>query len=106
MDGLQVLAAVDRGLARAEKEHGGMLKTGIIVCAMRHFDARIGYYHRRIAENFRYSSARELASHCSLEVARLAAEARRPGMTPGLAVDLAGPQGNFPPGHHTEAFNE
>ncbi len=106
MDGIQVLAAVDRGLARAEKEHGGLLKTGIIVCAMRHFDARIGYYHRRIAENFRYSSPRELASHCSLEVARLAAEARRRGMTRVVAFDHAGPEENFPPGHHTEAFNE
>lgn len=106
MDGLAVLAAVDRGLARAEREYGGRLKTGIIVCAMRHFDERIGYYHRRVRENFRYSSNRELASHCSLEVARLAAEARRRGMTRVVAFDLAGPEENFPPGHHTEAFNE
>jgi adenosine deaminase len=106
MDGLSVLGAVDRGLARAERELGGRFKSGIIVCAMRHFDERIGCYHRLVRQTFRYSSNRELASHCSLEVARLAAEARRRGMTRVVAFDLAGPEENFPPGHHTDAFNE
>ncbi|MBI3724689.1 adenosine deaminase family protein [bacterium] len=92
LDGLGVLQAVDRGLARAEKEHGGRLRTGIIVCAMRHYDERIGYYHRRVRESYRYSSARELASHCSLEVARLAAEARKRGLLRVVAFDLAGPE--------------
>jgi adenosine deaminase len=106
LDGIAVLAAVDRGLARAEKELEGRFRSGIIVCAMRNYDERIGYYHRRVREVYRYSSAKELASHCSLEVARLAAEARRRGMNRVVAFDLAGPEENYPPGDHTEAFNE
>jgi adenosine deaminase len=106
LDGLAVLQAVDRGLAKAEQEMKGRLQTGIIVCAMRHFDERIGYYHRRVRESYRYSTAKELASHCSLEVARLAAEARKRGLTRVVAFDLAGPEENFPPGHHRDAFNE
>ena len=106
LDGLAVLSAVDRGLAKAEREYGGRLMTGIIVCAMRHFDERIGFYHRRVRESYRYSTAKELASHCSLEVARLASEARKRGLTRVVAFDLAGPEENFPPGHHRDAFHE
>jgi adenosine deaminase len=106
LDGLAVLQAVDRGLARAEAEQKGRLRTGIIVCAMRHYDERIGYYHRRVRESYRYSTSRELASHCSLEVARLASEARKRGLSRVVAFDLAGPEENFPPGHHRDAFHE
>jgi len=102
--GMQVLEAVDRGLARAEAECN--IKTAIIVCAMRHYAEGIGYYHRRVREVYEYSTPKELASHCSLEIARLAVAAKKNGLPRVVAFDLAGPEANFPPSHHTLAFYE
>jgi adenosine deaminase len=104
LDGMGVLRAVNAGLARAELETG--IKATIIVCAMRHFSKDISYFHRKVREVYPFSTAKELASHCSLEVARLAVEARRLELKRVVAFDLAGPEANFPPSHHTKAFYE
>lgn len=105
-DGMEVLRAVDRGLARAEEETGGGITSTVIVCAMRHYAEEISHYHRSVRDVYRFSTAKELGSHCSLETARLAVEARRAGLERVVAFDLAGPEANFPPSHHTKAFYE
>ena len=76
------------------------------VKAMRHYAEDISYYHRKVREVSPYSTAKELGSHCSLETARLAVEARKCGLKRVVAFDLAGPEANFPPSHHTQAFYE
>jgi adenosine deaminase len=106
LNGMEVMKAVDRGLDRAEKETKGGIKSRIIVCAMRHYAEGISYYHRKVREVYPYSTAKELASHCSLETARLAVQARKAGLYRIVAFDLAGPEANFPPSHHTKAFYE
>jgi adenosine deaminase len=103
--GLDVIRAVDEGLARAERETGGRLLTGILICAMRNYHESIGDYHRRVRAVFPYATARELGSLCSLAAARLAVEAKREGVERVLGFDLAGAEANFPPSHHREAFS-
>src|SRR5205085_1687301 len=98
LDNLAVLRAVDAGLARAESDTKGKIRTAIIVCAMRNYHESIGWYYRRVRDVYRYSSAEELASHCSLEVARVAVEAKREGLTRVVGFDLAGPEDGYPPG--------
>lgn len=71
-----VLKAVYRGLARAEVDH--QIRTGIIVCALRHLDPDI-----------------------SVELAELAVSHRRHGV---VAVDLAAGEKGNPASLHAEAF--
>lgn len=104
LDGMSVMKAVDRGLERAENECGGKLRTAIIVCAMRHYAEGISFYHKKVRAVYPFSTAKELGSHCSLETARLAVEARKAGLKRVVAFDLAGAENNFPPSHHTKAF--
>lgn len=106
LDGMEVLRAVDRGLERAEKETEGGIRSTIIVCAMRHYSEDISFYHRKVRDVYPFSTAKELGSHCSLETARLAVEAKKQGLYRVVAFDLAGPEANFPPSHHTKAFYE
>ena len=86
MDGMAVMKAVNDGLERAERDTG--IKTGIIVCAMRHYAEEISFYHRKVRDVYPFSTAKELGSHCSLETARLAVMARKSGMNRVVAFDL------------------
>jgi adenosine deaminase len=104
LSGLDVLRAVDAGLARAEKESG--ILTAILVCAMRNYHESIGYYHRRVRTTFPYANERELGSQCSLAAARLAVDAKRQGVDRVVGFDLAGAEANYPPSHHREAFHQ
>jgi len=105
MDGIDVLRAVDRGLDRAEREHAGKLKTAIIVCALRNFDRSLSAYYRGFAAAHRYANDRELAPLVSTESARLTVAAYEAGLKRVLAFDLAGPEENYPPKHHRDAFH-
>jgi len=104
MSGLEVLRAVDAGLARAEQESGGAIDTGILVCAMRNYHESISHYHRRVRELFPYANERELGSNCSLAAARLAVDAKARGVERIVGFDLAGAEANYPPSHHRAAF--
>lgn len=104
LSGIEVIRAVDEGLARAEKETKGRVLTGILICAMRNYHESISDYHRRVRTVFPYATARELGSDCSLAAARLAVEAKRAGVERVVGFDLAGAEANFPPSHHRQAF--
>ncbi len=106
MDGLAVMQAVDRGLERAERETDGAIRTAIIVCAMRNFSREIGHYFRQVSDQYRYATSRELAAQTSLETARLTVKAAVSGLHRVVGFDLAGPEMNYPPKHHTHAFHE
>jgi len=105
LSGLEVIQAVSDGLERAERETGGKILTGILICAMRNYHESIGYFHRQLRKQFPYASHRELGSSCSLAAARLAAEAKRQGIHRVVGFDLAGAEADFPPSHHQEAFS-
>lgn len=71
----QVVAAVLKGLARAQKDFG--IRSGLIICAMRNMNV-------------------------SLEMAELAVDFRQRGV---VGFDLAGEEGGFPPKKHVDAFH-
>jgi adenosine deaminase len=71
----QVVAAVLKGLARAQRDFG--IRSGLIICAMRNMNV-------------------------SLEMAELAVDFRARGV---VGFDLAGEEGGFPPKKHVEAFH-
>jgi adenosine deaminase len=106
MDGRKVIACVDRGLDRAEKATGGNIVTGIVICAMRNFVKDMSNYHADISRLYQFSTTRELAQQVSLETARLAVACRQEGINRIVGFDLAGPEKNYPPHHHAEAFHE
>ncbi|MGE0711524.1 MAG: adenosine deaminase [Planctomycetota bacterium] len=105
LPGVEVLRAVDRGLARAEAETNKRVRAGILVCAMRNYHESISHYHRSVRALFPYASERELGSLCSLAAARLAVDAKRHGVTRVVGFDLAGAEANYPPSHHRDAFH-
>ena len=105
LSGVDVLRAVDAGLARAEREHGGRIRAAILVCALRNFHPSIGDYHRRVRALFPHATDRELGSFCSLAAARAAVEAKRAGVERVVGFDLAGAEASYPPSHHRDAFH-
>ena len=105
LSGLDVLRAVDAGLARAERDTKGGIQSVILVCAMRNYHESIGHYHRSVRATFPYANERELGSQCSLAAARLAVDAKAQGVSRVVGFDLAGAEANFPPHHHRAAFH-
>lgn len=105
LSGVDVLRAVDAGLARAERETGGRVQAVILVCALRNFHASIGDYHRKVRAVFPQATDRELGRLCSLDAARLAVAAKRAGVERIVGFDLAGAEASYPPSHHREAFH-
>lgn len=105
LSGIEVLQAVDDGLARAERETGGRILSGILVCALRNYAPEIGFLHRKVREAFPYAEPRELGAYCSLDASRLAVEAKRQGIERIVGFDLAGAESGFPPHHHRQAFH-
>ncbi len=105
LSGVDVLRAVDAGLARAERETGGRVQSAILVCAMRNFHESIGDYHRKVRAVFPHATDRELGSFCSLGAARLAVAAKEAGVERIVGFDLAGAEASYPPSHHREAFH-
>ena len=105
LSGVEVLKAVDEGLARAEAETNGRIKSAILVCAMRNYHESISDFHRKVRASFPYATQRELGGLCSLAAARLAVEAKRAGAERVVGFDLAGAEAHFPPSHHRDAFS-
>jgi adenosine deaminase len=105
LPGVEVIKAVDAGLAQAEKDTGRKIQTGILICAMRNYHESISDYHRKVRESFPYAESRELGSACSLEAARLAVEAKKAGVERVVGFDLAGAEADYPPSHHRAAFH-
>lgn len=113
-DVAQVLAAVDRGLDQARKEHeatdavkkGGEppFRYGIIACAMRMFTGGFSPYYRSLTSLLEQSPQQEIYGVASLSLARSVVEARDRLGLPVVGFDLAGAESGHPASDHVEAF--
>ena len=113
MDMKTVLASVDKGLERAQKEFnlrpqvksGGEppFNYGIIVSALRAFGPYSEYYANFI-NSLAYSDMKNIVGLCSLELARGAVKTRDELGVPIVALDLAGAEKGNPAKDHRSAF--
>ena len=110
----RILAAVDRGLERARRQHAASeavksgavppFRYGIIACAMRMFTAGFAPYFRTLLATLEHTPAKEVYGVASLALARSVVEVRdRPGL-PIVAFDLAGSEAGYPAQDHEAAF--
>jgi len=99
----EVVKAVDRGLARAEKDSG--IIGNIILCAMRIFNKNMSPYHRKIADFFSIFSSKQLAQEVARNTAILAINGRkRDKLYRVVGFDIAGPEKGFHAKNFAEAF--
>jgi len=110
----QVIAAVDRGLARAQREH--LVKPdvasgrepefhyGIVACAMRMFTPGFSRYHEALFAVLDEWSENDVYGIASLSLARAVVAARDRHGLPIVGFDLAGAEAGHPASHHVEAF--
>ncbi len=110
----QVIAAVDRGLARAQREHAARPEVasgrepgfhyGIIACAMRMFTPGFSRYHEALFAVLDEWNENDVYGIASLSLARAVVAARDRYGLPIVGFDLAGAEAGHPPSHHVEAF--
>jgi len=111
----EVLAAVDRGLARARREHeasdgvrdGGEppFRFGIIVCAMRMFTPGFSPWYAQLCGVLQEARSRQVFGIASLELARAAVSCRDRLGIPIVGFDLAGQEDGYPAHDHVEAYD-
>jgi len=110
----EVLQAVNRGLARAEKEHAASAAVaekgeppfhyGIIVCAMRFFTAGFSSWFSHLFDLFQDAPEETYLSLASQELARAAVRIRDQEGIPIVGFDLAGREDGYPASAHKEAY--
>jgi adenosine deaminase len=111
----KVLTAVNKGLARAQKEfnnsnavkHDGKpeFHFGIICCAMRMFGPKgFSPYYSNFFNVMKYFKPMQVISLAALELARAAVRLRDELALPIVGIDLAGQEEGYPPHHFKEAY--
>ncbi|MDR2633939.1 MAG: adenosine deaminase family protein [Treponema sp.] len=107
----QVIRAVDRGLRRARDRINASLtereppfEYGIILCAMRFFNAQFSRYYRGFSAVHPYSTPREIIQMAGQELAKAAVKLRRESDIQLVAFDLAGSEQGYPASAHEEAY--
>ncbi|HEX4954191.1 MAG TPA: adenosine deaminase family protein [Thermoanaerobaculia bacterium] len=110
----QVIAAVDRGLARARQEHEASpavaergeppFRYGIITCAMRMFTGGFGPYYKDLVNVLQGWPPRQIYGVASLSLARAVIDARDRLGLPIVGFDLAGAEAGHPASDHVRAF--
>lgn len=110
-----VLAAVDRGLSRARREHEATpavrdgqeppFRYGIICCAMRMFTAGFGPYYRDLLNVLFNWPVKEVYGIASLSLARAVVDARDRLGLPVVGFDLAGAEAGHPASDHVAAYD-
>jgi len=108
------LRSVDLGLARAKKAHNGKTEVttgadlpfeyGIIACAMRSFDSRMGSHYAQLLGVLAEAPKKEVFSLASLEMARAAVALRDRHGLPVVGFDLAGEEAGYPASYHRDAY--
>ena len=111
----EVLAAVDRGLSRARREHeqseGVRLRDeppfryGIIVCALRMFTGAFSQWYAQLLDVLSLTPSRQVYGTASLELARAAVSCRDRLGIPIVGFDLAGQEAGYPAHDHVEAYD-
>lgn len=110
----EVVASVDRGLARAAKARNGSAAVkegkalpftyGIIFSAMRFFTPEMSECYADFFRIMSYATPREVFAATTLEMARAAAALADEGL-PVVAIDLAGAENGYPALDHKAAFD-
>lgn len=110
----EVVESVNRGLARAQKEHNGSpavrqggdipFHYGIITCAMRFFNRHMSAYYAQLFDVMPYAPAKEVMAIASLEMARAAAMLTHEKGIPVVGFDIAGAEAGFPAIVHRDAY--
>ncbi|MHC4823818.1 MAG: adenosine deaminase family protein [Planctomycetota bacterium] len=114
MDIAEVLAAVSKGIRRAERKWNKRaaivkgeepaFRAAIIVCAMRFFAAPFSTTYARMFEAFGELPERELFGLASEALVKAAIAARDEQGLPVVGVDLAGAERGFPAKDHQVAY--
>ncbi len=109
-----VIAAVAKGLARAEREFNSSsavkqglepsYRSAIIVAAMRMFTAEFSDYYRRYVAIHRYQKMTQVISQASVDLVNAAIHARDQLGLPVVGFDLAGQEDGYPAAAHAEAY--
>lgn len=113
VDVARVLAAVDRGLSRARREHEPVaaargeppFRYGLLCCAMRMFTAGFGAYFRELLNVLPNWPVKQVYGVASLSLARAVVDARDRFGLPVVGFDLAGAEAGHPAHDHTEAYD-
>ncbi len=110
-----VLAAVNRGLARAAAEHMRSpavrergepeFRYGIIVCAMRMFTAGFSAWFSQLMSVLESAPRKRIFSMASLELARASVRCRDEQGIPIVGFDLAGQEDGYPAHEHRMAYD-
>ncbi len=111
---IDVMAALDRGLARAKGEFNRRpevvsgqeppFEYGIIACAMRMFTKGFSAYFDSLLDVHAHSERKWDFSLASMELVRAAVEARDTLGLPIVGFDLAGAEAGYPAGDHAQAY--
>ncbi len=114
MSSIDVMAALDRGLARAKNEFNARpevkrgeeppFEYGIIACAMRMFSKGSSAYFDTLLDVHAHSERKWVFSLASMELVRAAVEARDKLGLPIVGFDLAGAEAGYPAGDHAQAY--
>ncbi len=109
-----VVRAVARGIARAEKQFGAEPRVvagewppfhaGIIFCALRMFLPEFSACYRGYFDACGFSPRDEIFARASLDLARAATHLRSVEGLPVVGFDLAGQEKGYPADTHEEAF--
>lgn len=115
MSCIDVMAALNRGLARAKAEFNERLAVregkeppfeyGIIACAMRMFDYGFSRYFDTLLKVHAHSDRKWIFSLASQELVRAAVEARDLHGLPIVGFDLAGAEAGYPAEDHSLAYS-
>jgi adenosine deaminase len=114
MSCIDVMAALDSGLARAKDKFNARPEVqrgdeppfayGIIACAMRMFDHGFSEYFDNLLNVHAHSERKWVFSLASMELVRAAVEARDRRGLPIVGFDLAGAEAGYPAGDHAQAY--
>jgi adenosine deaminase len=114
MSSIEVMAALNRGLARAKEEFNGRAEVksgdeppfeyGIIACAMRMFDHGFSEYFDALLNVHAHSERKWIFSLASQELVRAAVEAKTQFKLPIVGFDLAGAEAGYPAEDHAQAY--
>jgi len=114
LDMEEVVAAVCRGLGRAQRRHNQSKAVtsgtdvpfhfGIIMCALRFIVPQMSPYYRRLFAMMAYASPKQVCAAASMELARAAVDLAHNKGLPVVGFDLAGAEAGYPADDHSPAY--
>ncbi len=109
-----ILCAVNRGLSRGQWEFNESdavqkgedlpFEYGIITCAMRRFNDKMGDYYAGLIHSMPHAPEREVYAAASLDLVRAVVQIKEDEQLPIVGFDLAGEESGYPAIYHKRAF--